>query len=99
MTNMKKEIFINNAEILTDEQLDNISGGNHGETYACVHKFVASRLKSEFGIKADVNTNLSDCFQGEWKNKYSKDGKSLTHLQVMGIIRQKYPYKNIFDEL
>lgn len=107
---MTKEILKN--EILSDKQLDTVSGGYESELTAIANALkmtddlhptawlgsqlgneyhIAKRLKKEFGIelKGDAyNTNT-----------YIKGGKKLTHLEVMGVIRKKYPYQNIMDEI
>ncbi len=88
-------------EILNDEHLDNVSGGDKGEIKALFDALkidnadlLPERLKKEFGITL---TYAKD--RWEDPNTYTKDGKKLTHLEVMGIVRQKYPYKNIMDDI
>lgn len=102
---MKKELItlngINGAEILSDEQLDNISGGTVEELediqrilkddsiWKWTEK-VSERMQKEFGIKVHYDRDNP--------NKYTdKNGKSLTQKEVLGILREKYPYKNVFD--
>lgn len=102
---MKKELItlngINGAEILSDEQLDNISGGTVEELediqrilkddsiWKWTEK-VSERMQKEFGIKVHYDRDNP--------NKYTdKNGKSLTQKEVLGILRKKYPYKNVFD--
>ncbi|MBR1805935.1 MAG: hypothetical protein IJ774_06035, partial [Selenomonadaceae bacterium] len=101
---MKKELIkingINGAEILSDEQLDNISGGTVEELediqrilkddsiWKWTEK-VSERMQKEFGIKVHYDRDNP--------NKYTdKNGKSLTQKEVLGILRKKYPYKNVF---
>ena len=52
---------------------------------------LAKRLNSEFGIQITS--------KGDVPHTYIKDGKKLKHLEVMGVIRKKYPYQNIMDEI
>lgn len=106
---MTKEILKN--EILSDAQLDTVSGGNESELSA-----IADALKmtdglspmdwygsfsNEHNIKKRLNTEfgIQITSKGDVPHTYLKDGKKLTHLEVMGIIRKKYPYKNIMDDI
>ncbi len=104
---MTKEILKN--EILSDKHLDTVSGGYESELTAIANALkmtddlhptdwmsyneyqIAKRLNKEFGIELKGNANDT--------NTYIKGGKKLTHLEVMGIIRKKYPYQNIMDEI
>lgn len=104
---------IRKDEILSNEQLDTISGGYAAETDAIIDALgmtstgidlnltskIEKRLKDEFGIKANVNFAPENYSEAEGANKYFKDGKQLTHAAVMKIIRKKYPYKNPMDDI
>jgi len=107
-----------NEEVLSDVELDNISGGTYSETQSLrkaigevvtVHGFegdfshpvtfkrnlfideVAPYLKKTYGIDSKLDCGESDpVFVTEGgANKYSLNGKSLTHQQVLDIIAGK----------
>ena len=56
---------------------------------------IAKRLNDEFGITAVMHGGHDTYFGDQEKNYYlnKKTGKSMTHLEVMKLVRQKYPRK------
>lgn len=95
-------------EIMTEIELNNVSGGTAAEyqtVYNILHEgtYIRARdndsvlkrllnklsneIKSEFGVTATLDVHKP--------NKYSKNGKSLTHKQFMEIVRAKYPAPEI----
>lgn len=110
-----------NEEVLSDVELDNISGGTYSETQSLrkaigavvtVHGFtgnfnnpvtfkrnlfideVAPYLKKTYGIDSKLDCGEYDPASHDFvteggANKYSLNGKSLTHQQVLDIIAGK----------
>ncbi len=110
-----------NEEVLSDVELDNISGGTYSETQSLrkaigevvtVHVFmgnfnnpvtfkrnlfideVAPYLKKTYGIDSKLDCGEYDPASHDFvteggANKYSLNGKSLTHQQVLDIIAGK----------
>ena len=68
-----------------------IMGVDHYSELDFVPGQIEGYLKEHYGIKANLSTGFLGTGLGESKNTYSRDGQSLTHQQVINIIKHGNP--------